>query len=55
MLVPGEPVLAMALRPGWVEVGQGRSEMKKINYEAGEAGVGPAMTRCGLELMAWRV
>lgn len=36
MLVKNEPVLAMALRPGWVEVGQRRSEMKKINFEAGE-------------------
>src|SRR5215469_4621791 len=41
MLVPDEPVLSMALRPGWVEVGQRRSEMKKINYQAGEAGMGP--------------
>jgi len=41
MLVKNEPVLAMALRPGWVEVGQRRSEMKKINFEAGEVNVCP--------------
>ena len=41
MLVPGEPVLSMALRPGWVEAGQRHSLMKKINYEAGEVGMGP--------------
>ena len=35
-LVKNEPVLAMALRPGWVEVGPRRSEMKKISFEAGE-------------------
>jgi len=40
MLV-NEPVLAMALRPGWVEVGPRRSEMKKINFEAGEVNVCP--------------
>ena len=38
MLV-NEPVLAMALRPGWVEVGPRRSEMKKINFEAGDVNV----------------
>src|SRR5215467_10499454 len=36
MLVKNKPVLAMALRPGWVEVGPRRSEMKKINFEPGE-------------------
>ena len=55
-LVKNEPALVMALRPGWVEVGQRRSEMKKIGVEAGEIGCGAsALTRCGLELMAWRV
>jgi len=39
MIVKYEPVLAMALRPGWVEVGPRRSEMKKINFEAGEMAV----------------
>jgi len=33
--------LAMALHPGWVEVGLRRSEMKKINFEAGEVNVCP--------------
>ena len=41
MLVKNEPVLAMALRPGWVEVGPRRLEMKKINFEAGEVNVCP--------------
>jgi AraC family transcriptional regulator len=41
MLVKNEPVLAMALRPGWVEVGQRRSEMKKTNFAAGEMNVCP--------------
>jgi len=41
MLVKNEAVLAMALRPGSVEVGQRRSEMKKINFEAGEVNVCP--------------
>jgi len=41
MLVKNEPVLAMALCPGWVEVGPRRSEMKKINFEAGEVNVCP--------------
>ena len=36
MLVKNRPVLAMALRPGWVEAGPRRSELKKINFEAGE-------------------
>lgn len=31
----------MALSPGWIEVGPSRSEMKKLNYEAGEMGVCP--------------
>jgi AraC family transcriptional regulator len=39
MWVQHEQGLVMALRPGWVEVGQRRSEMKKINYKAGEIGV----------------
>ena len=34
--IAGETRGEMALRPGWVEVGQRRSEMKKINFEAGE-------------------
>ena len=41
MWVKDENALAMALAPGWLEVGQRRSEMKKINYEAGEMGVCP--------------
>jgi len=41
MLVSGEQVLVMALRPGWIEVGPRRSEMKKINFEAGEVNVCP--------------
>jgi len=41
MLVKNEAVLVMALRPGWVEVGPRRSEMKKINFEAGEVNVCP--------------
>jgi len=36
MLVKNKPVLAMALRPGWVEAGPRPSVMKKINFEAGE-------------------
>jgi AraC family transcriptional regulator len=39
MMVKYEPVLAMALRPGWVEAGPRRSEMKRINLEAGEMAV----------------
>ena len=39
MWVQPEQGLVMALRPGWVESGQSRSEMKKINVEAGEMGV----------------
>jgi AraC family transcriptional regulator len=39
MMVKYEPVLAMALRPGWVEAGPRRSGMKKINLEAGEMAV----------------
>jgi len=41
MFVPGEPVLSMALRPSWVEPGPRHSLIKKINYEAGEVGMGP--------------
>jgi len=47
-----EPVLAMALRPGWVEVGTGRSELKRISFEAGEVSVCPRpawIGRHGLE------
>jgi AraC family transcriptional regulator len=40
-MAKNEPVLAMALRPGWVEVGARRSEMKKINFEPGEVSVCP--------------
>jgi len=36
MLVKNKPVLAMVLRRGWVEAGPRPSEMKKINFEAGE-------------------
>jgi AraC family transcriptional regulator len=41
MWVKDENALAMALAPGWLEVGPRRSEMKKINYAAGEMGVCP--------------
>ena len=41
MFVKKEPVLAMALRPGWVEAGQKSSEMTKINFDAGEVNVCP--------------
>jgi AraC family transcriptional regulator len=41
MRVQCEPVLTMNLRPGWAEVGERRSEMKKINYEPGEIVVWP--------------
>jgi AraC family transcriptional regulator len=41
MWLSDEPVLAMALRPGWVEQGQRRSQMKKINYAAGEMSMCP--------------
>ena len=41
MWVQREQVLAMALRPGWLEVGPSRSEIKRVNYEAGEMGVCP--------------
>ena len=36
-----EQHLAMALCPGWVEVGQRHSKMKKTNLEAGEMAVCP--------------
>ena len=36
VLVQYEHVLRMALRPGWVEIGQRRPEMKKTNFVAGE-------------------
>ena len=39
MWVEYELGLGMALRPGWAEVGQRRSQMKKINVEGGELGV----------------
>jgi AraC family transcriptional regulator len=39
--VQREQVLAMALRPGWLEVGPSRSQIKRINYETGEMGVCP--------------
>ena len=39
--VPNEQHLAMALSPGWLEAGQRRSEMKKINFGAGEMAVCP--------------
>jgi AraC family transcriptional regulator len=39
--VPYEQHLAMALSPGWLEAGQRRSEMKKINFGAGEMAVCP--------------
>jgi hypothetical protein len=55
MFVKNEPVLAMALRPGWVEAGQKSSEMTKINFDAGEVNVCPAVSSCGLELMSWSV
>jgi AraC family transcriptional regulator len=41
MLVQYEHHLVMALHPGWVEVGQTRSEMKKTNFVAGEMVVCP--------------
>ena len=41
MWVQYEQHLAMALSPGWVEVGQRHSEMKKTNLEAGEMAVCP--------------
>src|SRR5262249_5784007 len=44
MWVLHEQVLAMALRPGWVEVGPSRSEINRLNYEAGEMGVCPRHT-----------
>jgi len=40
-MAKNQPVLAMALRPGWFEVGPRRSEMRKINFEAGEVNVCP--------------
>ena len=43
MCMQHEPVLAMALHPAWLEVGQRRSEMKKINYKTGEGDWGPAI------------
>jgi AraC family transcriptional regulator len=39
MWVQHEQGLVMALCPGWVEVGQRRSQMRRINLEAGELGV----------------
>jgi AraC family transcriptional regulator len=44
MFVQYEQHLAMALSPGWVEVGQRRSEMRKTNLEAGEMAVCPRHT-----------
>jgi AraC family transcriptional regulator len=44
MWVLHEQVLAMALRPGWVEAGPSRSQIKRVNYEAGEMGVCPRHT-----------
>jgi AraC family transcriptional regulator len=41
MFVKNEPVLAMALRPGWVEAGVKSSEMTRINFDAGEVNVCP--------------
>src|SRR5215471_2913098 len=41
MYLQYEQHLAMALSPGWVEVGQRRSEMKKTNLGAGEMAVCP--------------
>ena len=41
MLVKNEPVLAMVLRPGWVDVGPRPSQMKKGNLEAGGMAVCP--------------
>ena len=41
MFVQYEQHLAMALSPGWVEVGQRRSGMKRTNLEAGEIAVCP--------------
>ncbi|MBV9441946.1 MAG: hypothetical protein JO217_04565 [Acidobacteriaceae bacterium] len=41
MCLQYEQHLAMALSPGWVEVGQRRSEMKKTNLGAGEMAVCP--------------
>jgi len=39
MLVKYEPGLVMALGSGWIEAGQRRSEMKKINVAGGDLGV----------------
>ena len=39
------------LRPGWVEVWHRRSEMKTINYEAGEVGVGPVLVASATEVL----
>ena len=36
-----EQGLVMAIRQGWVEVRQRRSQVKKMNAEAGEIGVRP--------------
>ena len=41
MWVKDENALAMALAPGWLEVGQRHSEMRKINFGAGEMAVCP--------------
>jgi AraC family transcriptional regulator len=41
MWVKHQPVLAMALRPGSIEVGLRRSEMIKITYDAGEMSLVP--------------
>ena len=36
-----EQVLAMALSPGSIRLGSRRSEMKRLNYQAGEMGICP--------------
>jgi AraC family transcriptional regulator len=41
MFVQYEQHLAIALSPGWVEVGQRRSKMRRTNLEAGEMAVCP--------------
>jgi len=42
--VEHDQVLAMALRPGTIMVGSRRSELKRLNYQAGEMGICPRGT-----------
>src|SRR5260221_13010796 len=41
MWIKHQPVLAMALRPGSIEIGLRRSEMKRFTFDAGEMSLIP--------------